>query len=111
MAKLVFNGLTSNGITLKSYNRNTSVDEQGRIVSTAYAQLEPAAATATYLTSLLSTPITRIQIRDDANQVAYDLNNINATLTNISESWNGESVDIYINIDTGVAAAAPASGD
>jgi uncharacterized protein YukE len=63
------------------------------------------------LTSLLSTPITRIQIRDDANQVAYDLNNINATLTSISESWNGESVDIYINIDTGVAAAAPASGD
>lgn len=111
MAKLIFNGSTSNGITLKSYNRNTTIDDQGNVISTAYAQLDPAANTATYLTSLLAQPITRIQIRNEENQVAYDLNNINATLTNISESWNGETVDIYINIDTGVAAAAPATGD
>lgn len=106
MAKLVFNGQTSNGVTLSSYSRNTSVNEQGEVVSQAYAQVDSTATTASYLTSLLSTPITRIQIRDENNAVVYDLNNITATLTSISETWNGSTVDIYINIDVDTSVPA-----
>lgn len=107
MAKLLFNGATANqGLPLLSYSRNTSVGERGQVTSQAYAQLESSATTATYLTGLLNTTISRIQIRNDENQVVYDLNDIAANLVSISETWNGSSVDIYINIDVDTTAPA-----
>lgn len=107
MAKLLFNGATANqGIPLLSYNRNTSVGEGGQVVSQAYAQLDSSASTASYLTGLLTTGITRIQIRNDENQVVYDLDDITATLTSISETWNGQTVDIYININVDTSTPA-----
>lgn len=116
MAKLVFNNQNPNtkGYGLISYNRNTTRNEDDDTIQClAYANIECTAATISQLMSDFNSSITRISIYDDEGVLAYDLQNLTAKISSISETWNGTKVDVYININTGanVAPAAPVSGN
>lgn len=109
MARIVFNGQnpTTKGFALTAYNRNTTRDAvSGEIHCLAYAQIDAAANSITQLTTLLGSTISRIQIYNDEGAVAYDLNDITAFISSISETWNGTKVDIYLNVDTIITPAA-----
>lgn len=116
MAKVVFNNQnpTTKGYTLLAYNRNTIKDPvTNNIQCSAYVQIDAVGANITQLMTDFNNTITRITLYDDEGVMSYDLTNLTATITSISETWNGSKVDVYLNIDTGstVAPAAPVAGD
>lgn len=80
---------------LESYNRNTYFN--GETVS-SNAGCGIIAANATEIDALAESTITSLQIYHD-NELIYDLQNIEAHVSSISEYLNTDRINITINIE------------
>lgn len=96
MITVVFNGLSNQAIELLSFNRNTSF-ESGSMNSMAYLNVKNTAGTADTLRNLGLNGITNMVIYDGETAI-YRLTDLNAHITSINESLNGNVIDVNVNI-------------
>lgn len=95
MNTLILNGLSSTPFTLVNFSRNTSFANGMR--SIAYFDLVNATNTVSTLQSIGLTSVTNITIKHD-DEVIYNLPNLNAQITTISENL----VDDHINVNVSI---------
>jgi len=101
MATLNFNGETAKKFAIRSFNRDTQFDN-GEMRSYAYAGIVPDSTAVSRLQAYGLSPITRIQIRNNSDEIIYDVNNITAQLNNITESLEDETINVSINLTVSV---------
>lgn len=102
MATIIFNSVADKAATLLNYSRTTTYDESNNdLVSSAHMSIAPSANTASFLTGLMPTPITRITIKKDDGDIIYDLNDVSGRITSVQESYSGgDSFDMYVNFSS-----------
>lgn len=85
MAKIIFN---NEEFQFGGYNRNIYFSND-TITSTGYVNMITGENVANRLQELMNDPITSIAIKKDDDTIIYSLDNLQAQITNIDESFNG----------------------
>lgn len=95
MAKIILN---NEEFDFTNYNRTTYFSEN-TITGNGYIGGLKGTDLTTRLETLARNPITSLSIKTDDSRVIYSLNNINATINNMDENYDGVSdVNIGLNI-------------
>lgn len=93
MTKIVFNNNENEAVEISGFNRNTSFSEDNTI-SNAYVN---AIGGVAILQKYGIETITSIKIYND-EEVIYELDNLNAKISNIDEYLNNEQITVNANI-------------
>ena len=98
MNTLILNGLSNTPFTLLNYNRNTSFDvDSHEMTSIAYFDIANTTGASQQLENIGRNGITNLLIKHD-NENIYNLANINANITTISESLYGDTINITVSV-------------
>ena len=99
--KIIFNGLSSKPLTIRSFSRNTNFSDNV-MTSLAYVDFIPDVDTVNNLQTFGTDPITHILIKDDSDQNLYLLRDCRGTIISMSEnvSNNTASGNMTISFTT-----------